>query len=54
MNGSIKLIQNFLDTLLNRNVKPLISSKEQVDLMSVCFAVDKSINLNKSLKIKYL
>ena len=49
-----KLIQNFLDTLLNRNVKPLISFKEQVDLMSVCFAVDKSIKLNKSLKIKYL
>ena len=31
----------------------VISLKEQIDLMSVCFAVDKSLKLNKTIKIKY-
>ena len=49
-----KLIQNFIDSLLKKNTKPIITIKEQLNLMSICFAVDKSIKLNKKIKIKYL
>lgn len=40
--------------LKNKKIKPIISFKEQIDLMTICFTVDKSINLNKKIKIKYL
>ncbi len=48
-----KLIHNFLDCLKNKNTKPIVTLKEQFDLMSICFAVDKSIKLNKTVKIRY-
>ena len=48
-----KLIKNFIDNLLDKSIKPIISFKEQSDLMSVCFAADKSMNLNKRIKINY-
>ena len=49
-----KLIRNFIDCLLDGKTKPIISLKEQIDLMTICFAVDKSVKLNKKIKIKYL
>ena len=49
-----KLIHNFFEILIKKNIKPIISLKEQIDLMTVCFAVDKSIKLGKKIKIKYL
>jgi len=49
-----KLIRNFIDTILKPKTKPTITLKEQIDLMSVCFAVDKSLKLNKNIKINYL
>jgi len=49
-----KLIQNFIDLLINKKTKPLISLKEQIDLMSVCFACDRSLKLKKRLKIDYI
>tara|TARA_B100001093_G_scaffold491897_1_gene532444 strand:- start:291 stop:1274 length:984 start_codon:yes stop_codon:yes gene_type:complete len=49
-----KLIQNFIDTIKIKNIKPLISLKEQIDLMTICFAVDKSVKLKKKIKIHYL
>lgn len=49
-----KLIQNFIDHLLNKKIKPIISLKEQFDLMSVCFAAEESIKKNKLIKINYI
>ena len=49
-----KLIQNFIETLKKKNIKPLISIKEQIDLMTICFAVDKSVKLKRKIKINYL
>ena len=49
-----KLIRNFIDTVLKPKTKPTITLKEQIDLMSVCFAVDKSLKLNRNIKINYL
>ena len=49
-----KLIRNFIETLTKKNIKPIISIKEQIDLMSICFAVDKSAKLNRKIKINYL
>ena len=49
-----KLIHNFIETLIKKNIKPIISLKEQIDLMTICFAADKSVRLGKKIKIKYL
>jgi len=49
-----KLIRNFIDHLNNEKIKPLISLKEQIDLMTVCFAADKSMKFEKKIKINYL
>jgi predicted dehydrogenase len=48
------LIRNFIDHLLFPRKKCLIGLKEQINLMAVCFFADKSLKLNKELKIKYL
>ena len=48
------LIRNFVDHLLNPKKKCLISLKEQINLMSVCFYAEKSLKTDKELKIKYL
>ena len=49
-----KLIHNFIDNLKNRSAKKIISHKEQIDLMSVCLYAEKSMKINKKVKIKYI
>ena len=49
-----ELIHNFIDNLLGRKNKQIISLKEQVDLMTVCFAADESLKKNKEINIDYL
>lgn len=48
-----KLIRNFIDCICNPKLKPLISKKEQFDLMKICFAIDKSIKIKKKIFIRY-
>ena len=48
-----KVIRNFIDSIKNSNVKKIISHKEIFDLMSICFAADKSLKLNREIKINY-
>ena len=48
------LIQNFIDTIINKKTKPIISLKEQFDTMSVCLSAEKSLKLKKKIKINYL
>ncbi len=52
-NNRKKLIRNFLDHLNNNKIKPIISFNEQINLMNICFAADKSINTGKPEKINY-
>lgn len=49
-----KLIQNFIDVLLDNKKKPIITYKEQIDLMTVCFAADQSLIRKKEINIHYL
>ena len=49
-----KLIQNFLDFINDNKKKPIMSQKEQFDLMSVCFAAEDAIKKNKKIKINYI
>ena len=39
---------------MKKDNKKIITLKEQIDLMSACFSAEKSIRLNKKVKIKYL
>ena len=49
-----KLIQNFIDYLKDKKIKKIITHKEQIDLMSVCNSAEKSMKLNKKIKVKYI
>ena len=49
-----KLIQNFIDVLKNKKKKQIVTLNEQFDLMSVCFAADKSLKNKKKTTIKYI
>ena len=49
-----KLIQNFIDILKKKKVKPIITLREQIDLMSVCFAADESLKFGKKIMIRYI
>ena len=49
-----KLIHNFIDNLKNKNYRHLVSTKDIIDSMSICFAAEKSLKLKKEIKIKYL
>jgi len=49
-----KLIHCFIDNLLGFKKKPIISLKEQIDLMTVCFAADQSLRVKKEIHIDYL
>ena len=46
-----KLIQNFIDEILLNKKKKFITVKEQIDLMSVCLAAEKSLKEGKKIKI---
>ncbi len=48
-----QLIRSFINNILNEG-KPLISLKEQFDLMSVCFALEKSLKIDKKINVNYL
>jgi len=48
------LIHNFVDFLSEKKNKQIITLKEQMDVMSVCFASEKSLKLKKKIKVKYL
>ncbi len=47
------LIRNFIDNLLEKKQNIYLNTKDQFDLMSVCFAIEKSIILKKKIKINY-
>lgn len=49
-----KLIQNYLNYILNKKTKLIMNNKEQIDLMTACFYADKALKLKKKIKIKYL
>tara|TARA_E500000178_G_scaffold356643_1_gene436545 strand:+ start:8232 stop:9212 length:981 start_codon:yes stop_codon:yes gene_type:complete len=53
-NNRKKLIYNFLDCISKNKQKPIITTKEQFDLMSICFAIDKSALVKKRIKIEYV
>ena len=48
-----KLIQSFVDILLDKKNNEIISLKEQIDLMTVCFAADKALETGKKIKSRY-
>ena len=48
------LIQNFISTLLNKKIKPLITFQDQFDVMSICLAAEQSLKYGRKIKIKYV
>ncbi len=48
-----KFIQNFLKSIINKKFKPFLTHKEQIDLMSICFAAEKSLKFGKEIRINY-
>lgn len=49
-----KFIQNFVKSIMYKKFKTFLTLKEQIDLMSVCFAAERSLKFQKEIKIDYL
>ena len=47
-----KLIRDFIKSITTKD-NHMLSIKEQINLMKICFAADKSIKQNKKIIIKY-
>ena len=48
-----KLIQDFIQKLNKKKIN-VMSHQDQFNLMSLCFAADKSYKIKKKVKIKYI
>jgi predicted dehydrogenase len=48
------VIKTFIDSILNRNIQPLVSTDDIFNTMSVCFAAEKAINESCTIKINYI
>ena len=48
------LIQNFINMIIKKNHKKIITLKEQFDIMSISLSAERSLKLKKKINIKYL
>ena len=46
-------IRNFIDHLIDKKKKLLLTQKDLFNVMSVCFAAEESLKVKKKIKIKY-
>jgi len=53
-NKRINIIKSFLDSIKKNKKSMIVNSKEVFDVMSICFAAEKSMITGKKVKIKYL
>tara|TARA_Y100001980_G_C14546678_1_gene326894 strand:+ start:810 stop:1802 length:993 start_codon:yes stop_codon:yes gene_type:complete len=48
-----KVITNFIDSILDPNLVPIVNQKDIYDVMSICFAAEESIKKRQAVKILY-
>ena len=48
-----KIITNFIDSILNLKINPIVIEQDIYNSMSVCLAAEESMNANRIVKIKY-
>ncbi len=48
------VIKTFIDSILNRNIQPLVSTDDIFNTMSVCFAAEKAMHTNSNVKVEYI
>ena len=48
-----KILKNFVQSFFKKNKHNLISFKEIINSMLICFAIEKSFKTNKNVKINY-
>lgn len=49
-----KIIHSFVDSIIDKSIKPIVSQQDVYDVMSVCFAAEEAMISGKSVNIKYL
>ena len=47
------IIHSFVDHLDGPRISPIVTAKDTVNLMTICFAAEKSMSMNKRVKITY-
>ena len=47
------LIQSFVDTIIDKSTEEIITQKDVLDIMSICFAAEKSIQTKKNIPISF-
>lgn len=53
-NSRSQVLKNFLKNVINNSNQMLVNSSEIFDVMSICFAAEKSMKTGKKIKINYL
>ena len=48
------VIKTFINSIFNRNIKPLVSTDDIFNTMSVCFAAEKAMHTNSNVKVEYI
>jgi len=48
------IINSFVDSIIDPKKNPIVKKRDVYDVMSVCFAAEKSMETNKSINIEYL
>jgi predicted dehydrogenase len=48
------VIKTFVDSILNKNIQPLVSTDDIFNTMSVCFAAEKAMHTNSNVKVEYI
>ncbi len=49
-----KVIHSFVNSILDSSITPLVSEQDVFDVMSVCFAASKAMDIRESKNIEYL
>ena len=50
--GSPEYSPNFVDSILDQSITPIVPQQDVYDVMSVCFAAEEAMNTGKNTIIK--
>lgn len=49
-----KVLKSFVDSIFDSTAKPIVTTEDVFNTMSVCFAAQEAVNTGKSIKVEYM
>ncbi|MDH3974306.1 MAG: hypothetical protein OEV42_08505, partial [Deltaproteobacteria bacterium] len=47
-------ITTFIDSILNKKIEPMVTDTDVFNVMSICYAAEKSITTNETTQVEYI